>query len=167
MKIVPVMISVSGNQILVGTEVSWLFKTSFPSRFSFIFRNNIFLILFFLIFFILILYLHTFTYTLHCSYLHYLYKQTGQTLTILALYILRILSLRALKEVQHSTFVSCSKFPFFLTWRAQARMNRAKISGITKGDANILNLYERFLSFLLFRMSCSRRAWPKRIASST
>ena len=51
MKIVPVMISVSGNQILVGTEVSWLFKTSFPNRFSFIFRNNIFLILFFFNFF--------------------------------------------------------------------------------------------------------------------
>ena len=39
---------------------------------------------------ILILYLHTFAFTLHCSYSHYLYKQTGQTLTlliILALYL--------------------------------------------------------------------------------
>ena len=39
---------------------------------------------------ILKLYLHTFTFTLHCSYLHYLYKQTGQALTlftILTLYL--------------------------------------------------------------------------------
>ena len=32
---------------------------------------------------ILILYLHT--YTLHCSYLQYLYKQAGQTLTLLTI----------------------------------------------------------------------------------
>ena len=39
---------------------------------------------------ILKLHLHTFTFTLHSSYLHYLYKQTGRTLTlftILTLYL--------------------------------------------------------------------------------
>ena len=34
---------------------------------------------------ILKLYFHTFTFTLHGSYLHYLYKQTGRTLTLLTI----------------------------------------------------------------------------------
>ena len=34
---------------------------------------------------ILILYLHPFTYTLHYSYLQFLYKQAGQTLTLLTI----------------------------------------------------------------------------------
>ena len=34
---------------------------------------------------ILKLYSHTFTFTLHGSYLHYLYKQTGRTLTLLTI----------------------------------------------------------------------------------
>ena len=39
----------------------------------------------------LILYLYPFTYTLRCSYLQYLYKQTGQTLTLLAILALSFL----------------------------------------------------------------------------
>ena len=54
---------------------------------------NFFLIFYFIIFTrwtltlltILILYLHTFAFTLHCSYSHYLYKQTGRTLPLLTI----------------------------------------------------------------------------------
>ena len=64
---------------------------------------------------ILKLYLHTFTFTLHCSYLHYFYKQTGRALTLLTILTL-YLHLHYIALLILTLFIHANRTSTYITY---------------------------------------------------